>query len=369
MRHPAILPITLLSVFLGLPGASTSQTAFTSSAAKPGNEMAGKPNAIGANNGNQAITLDVVVTDKSGSAVAGLGPNDFKILDNRQPRDLASFYPYNAMAAQPDLPVQLILLVDALNSDVVEADIVREELAKFLKRDGGELALPTSFIFFTDKGAKVEGYGTRDGNQPLKVLNDNVSGLRTVGRAGGSLEEAERRAFSLRTLGMIAAQERKIPGRKLLAWISPGWPSFAGSSWMKSDKDNRQLFSEIASLSTELRQSRVTIYSVDPQNVEHIGGNQFGYRDYLKGISNPKQTEYGDLLLQVLAVQSGGQVAFGSNDLSRLIDQCIADARNFYVLSFNTTPAKAVDEYHELSVQIVKPGLVAHTRTGYYAQP
>jgi VWFA-related protein len=369
MRYAAVLPIILLSAFLGLPGRSASQTAFTSSAAKPGNEMAGEPHTGGASKGNEAITLDVVVTDKSGAAVAGLGPNDFKVFDSKQPRDLTSFHPDSARAAQSYLPVQLILLVDAVNSGVVETDIVREELTSFLKRDGGELALPTSFIFLTDKGAKVEGNGTRDGNELLKVLNDNVSGLRTVGRAGGSWEEAERRAFSLQALSMIAAQERKIPGRKLLAWISPGWPSFAGSSWMKSDKDNRQLFSEITSLSTELRESRITIYSVDPQNVEHIGGNQFGYRDYLKGVSNPKQTEYGDLLLQVLAVQSGGQVAFGSNDLSRLIDQCIADARSFYVLSFNATPAKVVDEYHELSVEIGKPGLVAHTRTGYYGQP
>jgi VWFA-related protein len=93
------------------------------------------------------------------------------------------------------------------------------------------------------------------------------------------------------------------------------------------------------------------------------------YQQFLKGVSAPERVDYGDLDLQVLAVQSGGQVLFGSNDLATLIDQCVADASAYYVLSFKPPVAAHPNEYHDLTIQIDKPGLKARTRTGYYAQP
>ena len=97
-------------------------------------------------------------------------------------------------------------------------------------------------------------------------------------------------------------------------------------------------------------------------------GNNFIYRDFLKGVSTPEGTQYGDLDLQVLATQSGGQVLFGSNDLTSLIDRCIADVNTYYLLSFNAPEAAHLNEYQGIDVKVDKPGLTARTRTGYYAE-
>ena len=77
----------------------------------------------------------------------------------------------------------------------------------------------------------------------------------------------------------------------------------------------------------------------------------------------------GDLSLQVLAIQSGGLALSSSNDVTSMLQNCLADAEAYYEMSFDPAPADHRDEYHNLVIQVSKPGLTARTRTGYYAQP
>jgi hypothetical protein len=93
------------------------------------------------------------------------------------------------------------------------------------------------------------------------------------------------------------------------------------------------------------------------------------YQDFLKGVSKQSQVNVGDLSLQVLAVQSGGLALASDNDVASLLQKCLADTEAYYELSFVPAPADHRDEYHNLLVQVAKPGLTARTRTGYYAEP
>ena len=60
----------------------------------------------------------------------------------------------------------------------------------------------------------------------------------------------------------------------------------------------------------------------------------------------------GDLSLQVLAAQSGGLVLNGSNDLTALLEQSVADGQAYYELSFDPPRADHPDEYHHIEVQV-----------------
>ena len=79
------------------------------------------------------------------------------------------------------------------------------------------------------------------------------------------------------------------------------------------------------------------------------------------------------MALSVLAVQSGGSVLNGSNDMAGAMANEIArsagDAQAFYVLTFQAPHADHADEYHTLQVKVDQPGVTSRTRTGYYAQP
>src|ERR1039458_9665557 len=103
-------------------------------------------------NTNRQITLDVVVTDKSGKPVAGLQRQDFTLLDNKQPQKVLSFDAVQGGAATADPLVEIVLLVDEVNTTFTNLSFERAQIEKFLKRDGGELPRPVSLVFLSDSG-------------------------------------------------------------------------------------------------------------------------------------------------------------------------------------------------------------------------
>lgn len=358
----AFLAWTSLFCCLSLPGPA-QQTASSPQAPSPphARPLAHEP--------DRRIVLDVVVTDKAGKPVSGLHQQDFSILDDKQPQPISSFRAAND-ASTPADPVQVILLVDAVNTAFRGLGYERQGLTKSLQRDGGRLALPTSLVILEDTSTQVEPVPTRDGRTLADALNSNNSGLRVIGRSQGFYGAADRMQISLDTLERLASYEAKQLGRKLLIWLSPGWPMLTGPNIELTAKNQETLFNMIVGLSTEVRQARITLYSIDPLGVADADSFQtFYYEEFLKGVASAKQVQNGDLGLQVLATQSGGRVLNSSNDVAGLIATCLADAKAYYTLSFDSPEADHPNEYHSLTVKIGKPGLTARTRTGYYAQP
>ena len=78
---------------------------------------------------------------------------------------------------------------------------------------------------------------------------------------------------------------------------------------------------------------------------------------------------FGNVALQVLAVQSGGGALQGEGDAADLIGHLAAQANTFYTITFDPPSTGVVDEYHDLKVEVGKPELIAQTRTGYYNEP
>ena len=66
------------------------------------------------------------------------------------------------------------------------------------------------------------------------------------------------------TLQELAVREASRPGRKIILWVSPGWPLLSGPNIELTTKQQENLFAHIVSLSTILREGRITLYSVDP---------------------------------------------------------------------------------------------------------
>jgi VWFA-related protein len=312
------------------------------------------------------IFLDVVVTSKSGEPVSGLQQQDFAIFDNKAPQTITSFQAVDGRQAA----IEIILLVDAVNTGVQRVAYERDQIDHFLRADEGHLAHPTTLAVLTDTGTQIQEGFSIDGNALSAALDKYTVSLRSVNRSAGFWGATERFQISLEGLNQILAREAPHPGRKILVWISPGWPLLSGPNVELDNKEQQQLFADIVNISTQLMQAHVTLYSVDPLGTADAGsGRTFYWESFLKGVSKPSQVEAGNLGLEVIATQSGGLALSSSNDVAALLEKCVADLGAYYELSFDPASGDRPNEYHHLEIHVDKPGLTARTRQGYYSQP
>lgn len=348
------------------------------------------------------IKLDVVVTGQQGRAVSGLEVKDFTVLDNKQVQTILGFHAASESASESTTPVEVILLLDAVNSRFQQAAIARQQISKFLLQNEGHLAYPTSIALFTKEGLRIQPRPSRDGNALAQALNHETASVDNSSSAAAGYGEIERFQISVRTLTAIAENEVKKPGRKMLIWTGPGWPLLVGSNFASSAQDRQRNFDAIVEVTTRLREAHIALYSISPFNPA-AGGSAMrmgasgsvplgvttgpeappaphsiagdsgavdgtSYKEFLKGVKSAKQADSANLALQVLAVQSGGRVLSPNNDLVDQISNCLEDLRAFYTISFDPAVAQHADEYHELKVVVSTPGLTAHTSSGYYNQ-
>ncbi len=312
------------------------------------------------------IYLDVVVTRKSEPPVPGLQQQDFVLLDNKVRRTITSFQALGGNQA----PLEVILVVDAVNTKFGNVAFERGRIKEFLLANGGDLAHPTALAFSTDAGMEFQEGFSVDGKALCASLDQYITGLRSIRRSSAFEGAVERFQLSLDALSQLAARETKRPGRKLILWISPGWPLLSGPGIELGPELRQEIFAEIVSLSTQLLQARITLYSIDPLGIRDFGTPRtLSYQWYLRGISKASQVDEGDLALQVIAIQSGGLVLAIGNDIVAFLQKCLADTDAYYQISFDPPLNDKRDEYHHLEIKLTNSALTARTRQGYYANP
>ena len=327
------------------------------------------------------LKLDVVVTDKSGNPVTTLEPKDFTLLENDHTDKILSFHAFDGVLAKPNPPVEVILVIDTVGMSGGQLLIAEHEVEKFLRQNNGHLAQPVSMFYLSDTGFWVppQPQPSNDGNS-LAASIEHKGRLRAIRKLQNDKDlqyPSAPYASSLRALPFIAAFERQKPGRKLMIWIGPDWGLADGKFIRYHD-----IFDAIVWFSILMREARIALYDLSVQepeshairDMELIYSWDAGpwpprYQDLLKGVTTAREANPAHLDTKILAVQSGGRVRDVTKDLTTQINRCVADASAFYMLSFDPLSADHPDEYHDLKVLVGKPGLTAHTNTGYYDQP
>jgi VWFA-related protein len=356
---------------------------------------------------NKRVQLDVQVTDVLGRPVSGLKPEDFSVFDNLAPVKPVTF----SAGAESGNPVEIIFVFDLLSSSFEDVARARQQLSAFLRSNGGQLSHPVTIVWLQKTGPKGKDgtaqnvipiqkgaaylhviLASTDGNALAKQLDASdmaVSGsLAAQGVSSGAVQ------LSLQALEILASGSADRPSRKMLIWLSPGWPLLS----QPNGKMREQLFNFVVYLYGELRRARVTLYSVDPtglatafnsdgpivrssnpllQQMIDANHNSIGkfdpamasYSAYLKSPTNVKETQPNAVSLQVMAVQSGGLVLEQGNDIGVEIARCVGDADSFYTLSYDMPAAKQANEFHATQVTVGRHAMSVRTRTGYYAQP
>jgi VWFA-related protein len=310
----------------------------------------------------QSIQVNVITTPAVSET---LTPQDLQLLDNKQPRPITSL----RRVGNSSDPVHVIVVLDAVNIPYIRMAYERSEIEKFLKSNGGKLTNPTTFAVITDKATDVQKGFTTDGNALSAVLESYPVGLREVRRDQGFWGADERTQISLRALEELTTYASRIPGQKMVLWVSPGWPLLSGVRMDLNNKQHQGIFHDVVNYSRQLRLAKVTLYDINPLGPEQDLLRSSYYEDFLKGVAKPQNTDIADLSLQVLSVQTGGRTITGNSDVAGNLLKCIDETHSMYELTFTPAPAEHADELHLLQVTLTKPGTTARTRNGYYAQP
>ncbi|MGA8043728.1 MAG: VWA domain-containing protein [Terracidiphilus sp.] len=309
------------------------------------------------------ISLNIVVAPRSGNPPTDLTQQDFTVLDNKDPRPITSF----RLVTPAQEPVRVIIVLDEVNPDYRQADMQRIGVDNFLRANGGKLEFPTTLALFTDSGTSLVPSFQTDGNALATALDHETLGRRDL-RRGTMFGDYDRIRMSVRAVHKIAAAASTFPGRKIVFWVSPGWPLLSGPRFPLDAKFQGQVFSEVVALSTQLRQANVTLYDVNPSAVEQARETDM-YEGYVKGVSKPGQVVLGNVSLPVLALQSGGTVEESGTDANPMIQKCLRDIRAWYEINFDPPPGDAPDTYHHIEVRVDKKDLKARARDGYYSNP
>lgn len=329
------------------------------------------------------VVLDVVVTDPAGKSITGLTQDDFTILEDGVAQSITSFeippgrnLPRSAIATgnKPDTktggpanaasPQALtILVIDELNTEVLDQMYARAGVEKFLAKHGPHLEQPTSLLLLGQKRLELLQDYTQDAHALTSALYHRHPELPfglMASEFGGS---SERLAKSLWALSQIAAANSHYEGRKNVIWVGPGFPAL--NSRMLDPADRPRFVNAVTESANQLLKARVSVYTVNPKGLETSPTSyQSGDGDSLLSESGDQAT--GDLIFESIAPDTGGEVFRLRNDVDVAIAESANDGSAYYSLAYYPTNHNWNGKYRRIKIVLRGQSLQARTRKGYF---
>jgi VWFA-related protein len=364
------------------------------------------------------VEVDVVVRSKD-SAVTGLTKDDFRILDNGKPQNIATFSVRSSASKGNAHPTPLpggmisnrvdhsgeepvaatVILLDRLNTDVADQAYFTKEMLKYVKimQPGEHVAIYTLLKslriaqdFTDDPKQLLEAASKAGAQQSVSLASSDESALKAFS-AGlfddtdtskitqdsiRGMEDAEKKNRALLTsaaLEDIARHLRGLPGRKKLVWVSGGFPigglEVGGGAALSRFGD--EYGTETAHAVRALNNANIAVYAIDPRGVVASESNLMaaGLPQTGAGVGLGKTGLNAPNIagMNLFASGTGGRAIYGTNDLVNAIKTVMEDDQIVYTIGFYPTEQKMDGSYHKLSVKVARNGVEVHHRQGYLA--
>jgi VWFA-related protein len=320
----------------------------------------------------QNVVLDVVVTNKNGKNVQGLTKDDFQVFEDKQPQVLNSFEEVQAKTAaaavvnstaevdkaEPDAPVSIIV-IDELTTKFEDLAFARYSLKKYLKAQGDTLEQPTMLVSANYKNIAVLRDYTTSRKEILDALEHHLADYSALWRAQNPSWQGEQINATFGSLIGVAEATAGHHGHKNMIWIGRGFPPINMATLLPAMQD---AFEEQLAVCTRLlRDSRVTLYTIDPAGIMVEPPARDAADTY---VDDPFG---GQVDFDTMAVATGGKALHGRNDVDHMIDESVRDGESFYTLSYRPTEKSGDPKaFRKIRVVMKDPELKASTREGYF---
>jgi VWFA-related protein len=331
---------------------------------------------------SRLVLLDVVVTDKSGKPVPGIGKEDFTVFEDGRPQRISSFEtpemhlngdprrdesPANrnsSMQQRADAQPEAIIVLDDRNTPSEDASFAWQELMKYLRKQPNPLAEPTALMVFSKRRLERVAPPTRDTAVLLAKAQKIELELPSLSMNNGIQGGASGMLASLLALDEIALSSADRQSRKNIIWIGSGFPILSGSNVDLVDRD--RFLSYVHYTANWLQETRSTVYTIDPKGLPIANE---GYLDFVGGslIGSTVQPATGELVFESLAPETGGQIYRNRNDINVAISDAVESGSTYYTLAYYPENSNFDGSFRRIRVVVADNKLTATTQQGYYA--
>jgi VWFA-related protein len=344
------------------------------------------------------VQMSVIAEDKQGRPVVDLKGDDFEVFDNGKPCPITVFVvEAPGVAAQPQ-PVphntftnQFVhatgarsgyaaIVLDWLNTPWSNQTRARQQVAQMLNRieQNDRIALyvldrrlKVITEFSDDRATLLEKLAKLRADpdvlldvQPNSVSDASVSspgGPSSVGPTGHSHpafdlpndEEVyqldQRIEKTLQAFQVIADHLATVPGRKILIWVSAGFPLNLDSSGVDAGRRSEGDYAaQIGRTIQKLNNADVAVYPVDARGLT-LGSSAYDTIWTMKAFAS----------------RTGGIAWYNRNDLDVGVRNALDDIRFSYTIGFSP-PEEAKYGSHKVRIKVRRPGVTLRYREGYY---
>lgn len=321
------------------------------------------------------VLLDVLVTDKEGRVIVGLGPDDFTVSEDGEPVEITdvTFYSNSvfmetmgeARSKELDVdrvPVDRYFLLFFHDQRLETAPIVqagRQQLdaARKTRRWVREEVLPTDWVavvsydhklnvhqdFTHDKAAVLRALEDapvgrdRKGNWPSRIEETEGPSLRAHLPTGKKLGKETRTIYE--GLQVLAEAAGHVVGRKNLVFFSRG-------------------FGEI---------NRFGIYEPDPRYYDPTEQalNENNVAVYAIDTTPPEVSHSLENALNQIALQTGGHYYFNFNNFINPLREIAEENTGYYLLAYRTRHPAEESGFQKVKVKVDNPAFKVKAREGY----
>jgi VWFA-related protein len=271
------------------------------------------------------IRIPVLVTDKHGKPVSGLHAGDFKILDNGKPTPIAAFL---ALSAPP--PTEAHFTAFVLDDRHLTLDQMKTAQQAVVSALPDALGSNGYVAIVTGTGTANSGF-SRDPNQLRQTLNSIQA---TPYAAQGTSFHNFDLTGTYSSLADLASRMSKLPGRRLLVLLSPG---FSGD------------FPEIRSAAA---------VSIDRIVQSGVILNAFNTQD-----SSSTTRSEDNTALEEISSATGGSFFPGPS----LPPSLTRYPEDLYLIDIPLSAIRANGSFHQIKVAISQPGQHIRARKGFVA--
>ncbi|HEY2433759.1 MAG TPA: VWA domain-containing protein [Vicinamibacterales bacterium] len=270
--------------------------------------------------GVELVSLNVTVTDPAGKYASDLNDADFEVYEDGAKQNLTFF-------SRTQQPISLALLLDTSASMEERMGITQEAAIGFAhqlhKDDQAE-------VIDFDSQVRVLQNFTGDSAALEKAIRQTT--------ANGSTSLYNALYIALKDLKKIKAESTSDIRRQAIVLLSDG-----------DDTSSLIEYDQVLDLA---KRSETVIYSIGLRQGE-IARREF------------KEAEF---VLKQLSSETGGRAYFPTDarDLQKIYQSIWDELSSQYALAYSSSNPKRDGAWRRIQVRLLKPGLTARTKQGYY---